>query len=331
MAEGWSVEKINTSPQNFKNNINSRLFSRIRLFMSIWVYLMQANLSGKIVYLALSGGWGQIYDAITVLLSRLVGASCVLHHHSFAYLEKKSSLSAFLFRLAGGGATHVVLCESMKAKLQKKYGTRLVLILPNLALLQPDELNKNRSNVKTIGYLSNITREKGGRDFIRLAEAIQERGWPIKCRIAGPCQDLILIRELQEAHEQGFLEWVGPLYGGQKNEFWNSIDLFVFPTKYENEAEPLVVWEALLFENPVIAYDRGCISAQVGGAGKMISNDEDFVISAMKQIELWQVDPQVYRDCVQEAIKLKKTAKAKAEKQWKEFIFNLQGKLTNNV
>jgi glycosyltransferase involved in cell wall biosynthesis len=213
----------------------------------------------------------------------------------------------------------------MKIKLQEKYGIMLVSVLSNLVLLWSDIPKKKEIKLRTIGFLSNITKEKGGWEVIRLAEAIRKRGWPIKLKVAGPCEDLRLLQSLQNAHDDNLLEWIGPVYAKQRDEFWSSIDLFVFPTNYKNEAEPLVVWEALLFENPVLAYDRGCISTQVGSAGKIISKSSIFVASAMEQLELWQENPQLYKNCVRDAAKIKESLKGNIENQWKEFLLMLRG------
>ena len=53
------------------------------------------------------------------------------------------------------------------------------------------------------------------------------------------------------------IDYVGPRYGRDKDAFYDSIDVLVFPT--QNEAEPLVVHEAIERGVPVIAYGSGAI------------------------------------------------------------------------
>ncbi len=318
IREGWVVEKINTSPQNVGKSIFS-IILRLKIFFSIWMGLLSdKDFPKKLVYIALSGGLGQIYDIITVSLCRLLGAKLVLHHHSVSYLDKKRLITSFLFQIAGRNTTHIVLCESMKINLQKKYEELHVLVLSNIALLHSIDIYNDRSKVQTIGYLSNITIEKGGWDIIRLADAVQNKGLPIKFRIAGPCQDNTLRKALQKASKQGSLEWIGPVYGEQKSYYLNSIDLFLFPTRYKNEAEPLVVWESLMYGVPVIAYDRGCISIQIGQAGEIIRQDVDFVEETMKILIFWINNPSVYRAYVKEAAERFEIATKKAKGQWEQ-------------
>jgi len=65
--------------------------------------------------------------------------------------------------------------------------------------------------------------------------------------------------------------------------------VFVFPTRYRNEAEPLVVLEALRAGCPVIAYARGCIAEMLGqGGGFAIPIGTEFVGPALDQLEVWR-------------------------------------------
>ena len=49
------------------------------------------------------------------------------------------------------------------------------------------------------------------------------------------------------------------MYNDQKVEFYKNIDCFVFPSKYKNEAEPLVLFEAAESATLLIGSQRGCM------------------------------------------------------------------------
>ena len=314
--EGIQVEKLNTTPPASLGSL-ARLL-RISTFWGVWMRLLGSDLTKSRVYLALSGGWGQMYDVVTVLIGRVKGAQCILHHHSMAYLGRRSLLTSILFLFAGRNVVHVALCEAMKKRLEQNYGCRQVYLLSNISLVSPDVSSRQRDSLKTIGYLSNITKEKGGWSVIRLADEIHTKGWPVKFKVAGPCDDPALQTALQEAHMRGSLELTGPLYGPEKKAFWDSIDLFVLPS--ENEAEPLVVWEALLSGAPVISYARGCIPVQVGDAGRIIPIDSDFVTSSIKLIELWSTDSSLYDELAQKAVARKPFTQRMKVEQRSDFL-----------
>jgi glycosyltransferase involved in cell wall biosynthesis len=219
------------------------------------------------LYLSVSGGPGQIYEALFVALARLRGMPVSLHHHSFAYLDERKSLTALLCWVAGSQARHIVLCEPMGKKIAAVYPqARRVVVLSNAAFIKPASasgLNKNGGSI-TVGFLGNISPEKGIDDVARLISVCAEQHIEVQFLIGGPTQDAptqAKVESLVKRHES--VEYLGPLAGAQKAAFFERIDLLVFPTRYKNEAEPLTILEALASSVPVMANDRGCICAML--------------------------------------------------------------------
>ena len=102
------------------------------------------------------------------------------------------------------------------------------------------------------------------------------------------------------------------------------MDAFVFPTKYNNEAEPLVVWEALAAGIPVIAYDRGCIQRQVALAGKIIPKENDFVTDSLTVLHEWMIHPAIYRNIARIACEQYQSSHFIAMTQWVTLLKNLR-------
>ena len=63
------------------------------------------------------------------------------------------------------------------------------------------------------------------------------------------------------------------------------MDVFLFPTKYDNEAEPLVIHEALRSGVQVFACDRGAIAEMLSNGAGLVFTRDDFVQSAALHIE----------------------------------------------
>lgn len=112
----------------------------------------------------------------------------------------------------------------------------------------------------TVGHLSNLTLEKGLDEVIRFGRAAMQHGNVERVILAGPVMGSAEQALLDGvASEDGF-EYRGPLTGQLKEEFFQDIDVFVFPTRYRNESFGLVAWEAMLRGVPVIAYRAGCLT-----------------------------------------------------------------------
>lgn len=316
-AEGIAIKKLNIAPKSLKRDILSHL-SRIKNIFHAWFYLIFTRKNCSKLYIAISGGWGQVYDIVSIVIARLKGMTCVIHHHNFAYVQEKRFITSFLISVAGKDALHIVLCESLGCLLRKQYGVTEILILSNLTFSYIQMQKHTRNIINSVGFLSNITKEKGGETIIEFARMIKLANIPVCVIVAGPCEEPILASKLQRAMDEGILEWRGPVYGKKKAKFWSDIDVFVFPTI--NEAEPLVVWESLAAGVPVITYELGCIREQTGSVKTLIPRDEDFIPGALSILEKWITDIDEYQFQIQSAQERYRLKSEDSMKHWREFL-----------
>ena len=324
LNEGISFERINTAAKSLDRHFFSRI-SKLPAVIFGWFQLVNWLFGPhpKLVYISIAGGLGQIYDLFMISTARLFGARIIFHHHTFAFLLQKNFLSKIIFFVAGKKAKHITLCNTMAAQLEKKYQAFNILVVSNLATM-PLLNGFKREKLKTVGFIGNITVEKGGLTIIKLAKEIGFIKLPIKIKIAGPCPEPSLSEELYQANKDGILEWIGPVYGDKKMSFFSSIDVLIMPTQYPNEAEPLVVWEAMGTGSPVIAYDRGCISEQIKKtAGMIISEEKDFVAETLKTLEYWLSNPVEYSNFSKSALKVYRASIAEQESGWYRLLDTL--------
>jgi len=290
---GMNVKKLNTSPKTLKRDFFS-LLNRLSSLCSAWLNLLKDSSEKPQLYTAISGNWGQVYDIISLLIARVKHIHCIIHHHSISYLQRGGYLTRFLIWIAGKQAVHIVLCDEMASLLNSNYGIEKPIILSNLAFFPPKYLQNNAEELSVIGFLSNISREKGGEIFIELAYTIKASGLPIHVMTAGPCQDNELRGRLQKAVVDGVLEWRGAVYDEDKKKFFNDIDVLVLPSK--NEAEPLVIWEVLSHGIPVISEEIGCMPSQIGDAGVVVSLSDDFILRSVDILVNWYRYPNEFRN-----------------------------------
>jgi glycosyltransferase involved in cell wall biosynthesis len=249
------------------------------------------------LYLALSGGFGQWLDLPYVLISKLFGRPIFVHHHSFSYINSVTLTNRCFFFFVRR-AHHIVLSEGMGAALALRYRLPVaqMLVVSNAAFFRIDPLPDPGALAPTIrvGFLANITADKGFVEFFDILEQLRRSGVTFRARIAGPLaagarrQFEQLLAAAPEA------EYVGPVYGEDKERFYRELDVFVFPTKYPNEAEPLVLYEAMKACVYVIASDRGAIRDMLGDAGLVAAGDA-IVARAAQRIQQLSEDAQALR------------------------------------
>ena len=106
-------------------------------------------------------------------------------------------------------------------------------------------------------------------------------------RIGGPFATSRLEKKFRPRLEGlGNVELLGPLLGDAKAHFYGSLDAFVMPTRYFNEAEPIVVLEAMQYGVPVIAYARGVLPEVLQSCGVIIPSEQSFVPAALRDIAI---------------------------------------------
>lgn len=287
---GIGVDVINLVPSRFVRFFDGPIWKALRAIHTFFLMFSVARYLFKkpaAVYFGVSGGFGQVFDCAIAVVVSLLERPVYIHHHSFAYLNNESKIfRTFLRILSGASVFHVVLCCEMQEQLLSKYGDYVsadqIFNLSNVAFFRPDAPAAPKRSLSTLGYVSNITFEKGIVEFIDLIRHCSMTGLPVAGIIAGPCMNPEVDAVVQAAlKEIPILSYVGAVYGEKKALFFDSVDLLVFPTRYVNEAEPLIIYEAAEHGIPAVAYGRGCIASMITQCGgSAVAQNESFVENA---------------------------------------------------
>ena len=269
------------------------------------------------LYLALSGGSGQIIDWLYMLVARLLCRRIFIHHHSFAYLNHPTWLNRVIFALLRQ-ETHIVLSRGMGTVLAETYkiNPNKVRVVSNAAFYPLARSSESRSSADAapicVGFLSNITLEKGIVEFFAVLTTLKRCSVPYKAVIAGPVSAETRATFEQLMSETPTAEYVGAVYGDAKDEFYERLDFFLFPTKNVNEAEPLVIHEALRSGACVLACERGAIAEMLGNGAGFVYAQEAFVAGAARQMTLLARDRHALsvsrRLSIEQATRMRKSA-----------------------
>jgi glycosyltransferase involved in cell wall biosynthesis len=286
LAAESAVEIFDRTPR--ANNV---VLSRAAQLLQPFKYIAWCFKGGRAsLYLALSGGNGQFFDWLYVVVAKVFRSRIFIHHHSFSYLNSPSFFNRVFFALVRK-ETHIVLSAGMGLTLSKTYGldSNAVKIVSNAAFYAPMKASaKFEANSRSpicLGFLSNVTFEKGFVEFFEVLSQLKKQGVAYKAMIAGPINPGASERFSQLMAASFDTVYLGPIYGDAKDQFYDQLDFFLFPTRYANEAEPLVIHEALRSSVQVIACDRGAIAEMLGNGAGLVFSKDDFVHGAALQIE----------------------------------------------
>ena len=229
-----------------------------------------------------------MYQLGVVTVAKLLKYEIKFHHHSYAYLTKKNTAMQLITWIGCESVEHIVLSSDMCRRLRDRYPQATnVIVCSNAAVLPEtrsalgsteEQLEERHSGHFVLGHISNLSVAKGINDAIECLRHLKRSGVPARLLLAGPESDTYtsnLIR-LAEAEFGSDLKYLGPLNGLAIQAFYHQIDLFVFPSLYKNEAEPLVVLEASSWGVPSLAFDVGCLSEIVLDKEWLVGPQEDF-------------------------------------------------------
>ncbi|WP_170295776.1 glycosyltransferase family 4 protein [Azospirillum brasilense] len=252
-----------------------------------------ATIPERRFYMPVDSGLGIFYTAALAGTARLFGYERTLHHHSFATISKPTWRMSLLTRLAGTDCMHVLLCPAMQARFQALYPAAKTAMSVSNAIFTPPvpRPRHGKSGPLRIGHLSNLCADKGLDTLFTLLRALRSEGVDVTLVLAGPGlgrMDNALVAAGLAAFD-GDVEYRGPVDDDAKAAFYRDIDVFVFPTRYRNEAQPLVLFEAMAAGVPVLAYDRGCIGSDIPRPG-LVPQDRDFIQAVLPALRLWAKD-----------------------------------------
>jgi glycosyltransferase involved in cell wall biosynthesis len=287
------LKLIDTSPRSHQRTIFYHL-RRIAIVSSIPVVLgVNAWRTRRCLYTVAEPGLGMFYNFVVVGFARLLCYRIFLHHHASSYTKFYDQRFAALCVVAGGRAVHIALSEQMSSDLTALYKVGQAVVVHNASHIRdPGEHPRtHRTSDLTIGFLSNLSLEKGLDTVLQSFAAIVADGWKARLILAGPIVDeraCALVKEAHAKYGDAIVE-LGAVAGDAKDAFFRAIDVFFFPSRYRFEAQPLVVLEALSYSAATLVTRQGYSGEIVEPLGTATELSE-FINCAMEFVRAWSKD-----------------------------------------
>lgn len=257
---GLPFFSFNTAPYIITSKVLIRFSRLLKVLICILLLPLFFKNTIKSYIISLNGNLGLFYDIFFIL--SLFTKKPICYHHNFTYITKRfvlMRLIAFIVKQKKG--SHVFLSKEMKRLYFNKYSKSRCFVISN-SLFVPNQvrLQKKKRLYRNIGFLSNLTKEKGTLLFLDLVQHFLTNSFDFYFYLAGPCIDNLILKRIKQIQlcSKRFV-YYDAIYDAKKDSFYRNLDFFVFPTQYLNEAEPVTVLEAMSYGLPTFALKQGVI------------------------------------------------------------------------
>lgn len=232
------------------------------------------------VYLGGAGGLGLWYQLAIIGVARLLSARVFFHHHSYSYLlGSPSRVMQLMSSAMGVRGTHVFLSDGMAERFAAAYRSKsATLVVSNAAFIEPGPRPGQRTSPTfRLIHVSNLTVEKGSVRVMAAFERLRAAGVEVSLTMIGGTTDPQVedaARRLRDRYPDTFRS-LGPGTREDVSAALDESDLFLVPSTYLLEAQPLVVLEALARSVPVLANDRGALRDLLPADWLLSERDDD--------------------------------------------------------
>ncbi|MAD97803.1 MAG: hypothetical protein CMB99_10800 [Flavobacteriaceae bacterium] len=251
------VRFIDMSYPDFNDEIGSFSFKKLLFFISTYLELWKVFRVSMIYITPGQSFFGIVKYAPFILVARFVRKKIIIHihgnhlHTEYQTLKGiKKKIFHFLITRADKG---IVLSESLKVNLLPFLKQNQIQVVPNFAdnNLVSEATYKNNDSLKIL-FLSNLMEEKGIFYFLESLKILQEKKIAFTAKIAGNID--VKIKKLVEdkMNEINCLDYLGVVRGEAKSKLLDWANIFVLPTFYKMEGQPISILEAMAARNVII-------------------------------------------------------------------------------
>jgi len=264
----FKIEVINTAYQRFEEKHGSFSLKKVLFFLKVnlFAYKLFRN---DIIYLTPGQTfYGVLKYFIFILFSKLFNKELIIHVHG-NFLGKQyellSGLKKIIFfsilKLTDKG---IVLSELLIDNMTPFIPKNRVYILYNfvedyIINIMPNIKSKRDIVKPRIFFLSNLMEEKGIFDFLEALKILEERGVLFEAKIAGNIDNLLENKIQDYLKSIDSVEYCGIVRGKKKQDLLCWGNIFVLPTYYSMEGQPIAILEAMATGNVILTTNHSGI------------------------------------------------------------------------
>ncbi|MEN8124596.1 MAG: glycosyltransferase family 4 protein [Bacteroidota bacterium] len=268
---GIKVDSINYSYPTLKENIGKFSIRKVLYYFKLYFYVYKIPLHKTVYMTPGQSFFGVLKYFPFILISKLFKKEIIIHVHGnhlwkeYENLQgnKKKIFHYILSKFDKG----IVLSPKLRKNLTpfimggdiyEVYNFVENNILKNTSL---DLIKKKNIETLNIVFLSNLMKEKGIIDFLNSLLILKKNKISFKAKVAGAIDSVSkeeINRLLNQLEEN--VEYIGIVSGDDKLNLLIDSNIFVFPTYYSMEGQPISILEAMATGNIILTTDHAGIS-----------------------------------------------------------------------
>ena len=253
----FKTDYINTSYPVFEDSVGSFSFKKAFFFLRINFNVLKV-IGNDIIYITPGQTFfGIVKYTLFILLSSFLNKELIIHvHGNFLGLQykklggiKKKIFYYLLSRFTKGIILSPLLKNNLTPFLLDKNIYNLYNFAENYLFKQTSKLKVEKIRVV---YLSNLMKEKGVLNLLDALEKIEEKNISYEAKIAGNIDDNLKEIIKQKIEKLKNTKYLGSIYGKEKSDLLNWSNIFVLPTFYKMEGQPISILEAMATNNVIV-------------------------------------------------------------------------------
>lgn len=260
----FEVDLINTSYSKFDAQLGKFSFKKVFFYLSQNVKFIKI-FNNNIIYITPGQTfYGVLKYAFFIILGSILKKQLIIHVHGNYLAQEYNSLNRIkrvvFYFLVSKFTKGIVLSDSLKENLTPFLNESKIFCLPNFA---QDYLYKEEKKLVNdelrIFYLSNLIKEKGIICLLKALKNLEKNGIKYKAKVAGNVDDKLSEEIFQLFNELENTEYIGVVSGDNKKNLLKWGNIFVLPTFYKMEGQPISILEAMASKNLVVTTNHGGI------------------------------------------------------------------------
>lgn len=257
-CESFRPDYINTSYPEFEEGIGTFTWSKFFFYSSLNLQFHKLIQADAIYITPGQTFYGVLKYALFIIFSSLQNKEIILHIHGNHLRNEYESLSGIkkkIFHfLLSKGTKGIVLSETLRKNLSPFMEEKRIHVLFNFAegYLVDAENEKDFSGMRIV-YLSSLMKEKGIFILLEALLELEKRKINYQARIAGNMDPKSKEAILAVMGKLKNTVYLGTVEGTEKKRLLQWSNVFVLPTFYKMEGQPISIIEAMATGNLIVS------------------------------------------------------------------------------